>query len=493
MTQATDNSPLYGIANPRSIATFGASNKFPSMGTGILSSIRQMGYEGRIYPVHPKESSVLGMPAYTSVLDLPEIPDLALIVLPAHLVPEVFEACGQKGIRHAIVVSGGFKEVGGDGAALEQKLKAAARKHGIRFLGPNCIGAVNTHLKFNATFLPCEHPPGFIGMASQSGSFITQMFSYLGRHGLGFSTGFSVGNEADIDIVDCLQYLATCPNTRVIALYIETIRRGRAFIEAARQIVPEKPIVAYYAGGTEAGRRAGLSHTGALAGEDRVYDGVFRQSGVIRAQSIEELFDFCWCLGTCPPPEGKRVIIQTHSGGPGAVAADACARAGLELPEISRKTKKQLADYVPGTGSMNNPVDLTFTKKNLDYFVEIPRILKTDENADALLLYLMMPSRNIMLAMENMGVSKEEIQTETEKFIDEQTRYLADMMRQSEKPWVAFSYYSVESRFIRRLYEAGAPVLPGPNRAANALGALCSYAALRKKMMASAALPAGAP
>ncbi|MFW6081812.1 MAG: acetate--CoA ligase family protein [Desulfosalsimonas sp.] len=483
MNPGIESSALHGIANPAGIAMFGASNKYTAMGTSVLSSIISMGYEGNIYPVHPREKKVLGHTAYQSVLDLPEIPDLAIIVLPTGVVPEVMEACGQKGIKNAIVVSGGFREVGGKGAELEERLKEIAAQYGIRFLGPNCIGAVNTHLKFNATFLPCDHPPGFIGMASQSGSFITQMFAYLGRYGLGFSTGFSVGNEADIDIVDCMQYLAGCPDTRVIALYVESIRRGRKFIETARKIVPDKPIVAYYAGGTEAGRMAGLSHTGALAGEERIYEGVFRQSGVIRAWSIEELFDICWCLGTCPVPEGNRVMVQTHSGGPGAVAADACARSGLELPRLSAETKRKLEDYVPHTGSMNNPVDLTFTKRNLDFFVEIPSILKQDENADMLLMYLMMPRRNIMMAIESMGVTGDEARAETEKFIRQQSRQLAEMMLGSEKPVVGFSYYSGESPFIRGLYDAGAPVLPGPNRAARAMGAMVEYRQLREKII----------
>lgn len=483
MNSKIKQSPLYGIANPGSIAMFGASNKYTAMGTSMLSSILQMGYEGKIYPVHPSEKTVLGHTAYQSVLDLPETPDLAIMVLPTRVVPEVMEACGEKGIKNAIVVSGGFKETGADGAQLEEQLRQTAAKYGIRFLGPNCIGAVNTHLKFNSTFLPCEHPPGFIGMASQSGSFITQMFAYLGRYGLGFSTGFSVGNEADIDIVDCMRYLAACPNTRVIALYIESIRRGREFIDTARQIIPQKPIVAYYAGGTEAGRRAGLSHTGALAGEDRVYDGVFRQSGVIRAQSIEELFDICWCLGASSLPKGNRVVVQTHSGGPGAVAADACGRAGLDLPAFLPETKEKLGEYVPPTASINNPVDLTFTRRNLDYFVDIPGILKEDENVDALLIYLMMPRRNIINAMESMGVPKEDVESESEKFIRDQSRQLADMMMQSEKPVIGFSYYSGESSFIRGLYDAGAPVLPGPNRAARALKGMLEYRDLRGKIL----------
>ncbi|MFW5930647.1 MAG: acetate--CoA ligase family protein [Desulfosalsimonas sp.] len=484
MIRKIENSPLYSIANPKSIAIFGASNKYTSMGTGILSSIMHIGYEGKIYPVHPSEKTVLGHEAYESVLDLPEVPDLAIMVLPTGVVPEVLESCGQKGIKHAIVVSGGFREVGENGAELEAKLRRIASKYGIRFLGPNCIGAVNIHYKFNATFLPCEYPPGFIGMASQSGSFITQMFPYLGRYGLGFSTGFSVGNEADIDIVDCMEYLAACPDTKVISLYIESIRRGGEFVEAARKIVPQKPIVAYYAGGTEAGRKAGLSHTGALAGEDPVYNGIFRQSGVIRAWSIEELFDICWCLGTCPPPKGNRVIVQTHSGGPGTVAADACERCGMSLPGLSGETKQKLTEYVPHTGSVKNPVDLTFTRRNLDYFVDIPEILKQDENADMLLVYLMMPVRTIMMVLDNMGVPEDELEAETEKYVKEQAAHLSDMMLKSEKPVIGFSYYSGESPFIKSLYDAGAPVLPGPNRAARAMGAMVEYRELRDKILA---------
>lgn len=482
MADKLRSSPLYGIANPGSIAIFGASNNFTSMGTGILSSILNMGYEGSIFPVHPREDNVLGFRAYKSVLELPEIPDLAVIVLPTRLVPDIMDACGRKGIRYAIVVSGGFKEAGSGGAELEKRLKQNAEKHGIRFLGPNCIGAVNTHLKFNSTFLPCEHPPGFIGMASQSGSFITQMFSYLGKYGMGFSTGFSVGNEADLDIVDCMEYLAACPNTRVIALYIEAIRRGKKFIETARSIVPEKPIVAYYAGGTEAGRRAGLSHTGALAGEDRMYDGFFRQSGVIRAFSIEELFDYCWCLGTCPPMKGNRVVVLTHSGGPGTVAADACARAGLDLPEISEETKKRLSNYLPPTASIKNPIDLTYTKGNLEYFVDIPSAVKEGGEADAILVYLMLPRRNVKLVLRGTGKKEESLESEAEKVIDEQSGTIAGAMMKSEIPWIGFSYYSSESRFISRLYEAGTPVLPGPNRAAKSLAALRSYEKMKKEL-----------
>lgn len=485
MTKPIEASPLYRIANPRSIAIFGASNKHSAMGTGILFSIRQLGFEGPIYPVHPREEQALGYPAYRSVSDVPEVPDLAVIVLPTPVVPDVLEECGKKGIRHAIIVSGGFKEVGGEGVELEKRLTEVAAKYDIRFLGPNCIGAVNPHHRFNATYFAYPQEPGFIGMASQSGSFITQMFSYLQRFDLGFSTGFSVGNEANIDIVDCMEYLAACPNTKVIGLYIESIRRGRAFIDAARAIAPKKPIVAYYVGGTEAGRLAGLSHTGALAGPDKVYDGVFRQSGVIRAHSIEELFDICWCLGACRLPKGNRVIVQTHSGGPGAVTADACSRAGLKLPPISPKTKERLAQYVPHTGSINNPIDFTFLKNNLDYLVGIPKVLQDDENADAMLMYMLMPRQSVLRAMESIGITGDVAESETDKFLDEQAASLAEMMRNADKTCIGFSYYTGENRFIKRLYENGVPVLPSPNRAATALGAMVRYMGLRDKISKS--------
>ena len=198
------NNFLYSIANPKSIAFFGASNRFSSMGTNQLNSVLDLGFEGNVFPVHPKEENVLGLKAYKRVADLPEIPDLAVMVLPNQVVPGVMEECGQKGIKHAVVVSGGFKEVGGAGLELEKKLLAVANQYGIRFLGPNCLGVANPHHKFNVTFLPFEGQPGFIGFASQSGSFITQMFGYLSRYNIGFSTGISVGNEADVDIVDCM-------------------------------------------------------------------------------------------------------------------------------------------------------------------------------------------------------------------------------------------------------------------------------------------------
>lgn len=477
---------MYPIVNPKSIAIFGASNNINVMGTNQLLSILSRGYEGKVYPVHPREKKVQNLKAYRNIMDLPEVPDLVLMVLPTDIVPRVLEECGRKGVKHAIIVSGGFKEVGGKGLDLEKKLIAVAEQYGIRFLGPNCIGVANPHQKLNVTFLEDNSAPGFIGMASQSGSFITQMFDYLSNFGLGFSTGMSVGNEANIDLVDCMEYLALCPHTKVIALYIESIRRGAEFIKTARSIVPHKPIVAYYVGGSEAGKRASLSHTGALAGPDRLYNGVFRQSGVIRVASIAELFDCCWVLGSCPLPGGNRVVVQTHSGGPGAAAADACSRAGLELPPLSMGTREKLSAFVPHTASMNNPIDLTFSKNPLDYYAKIPSILLEEPGADGLLIYYMMPNQTIARALESMGSSADTIPQQIEKFTEDVCNSVVTLFQNQSRPFIGFFFRRQAELFIRKLQEKGIPVLPGPERAARAMLALVQYKRLRQKILVSA-------
>jgi len=477
-------SPLYKMINPDSIAFWGASNNFSSMGTNQLSSLLDLGFAGRVYPVHPKESHVLGLKAYGQVADLPETPDLAILILPTKIVLDTLIQCGKKGIKHAIIVSGGFQESGAGGRKLQQQLMQAARSYGMRFLGPNCLGVTNPHKRLNTTFLPFVGRPGYLGMVSQSGSFITQMFAYLARRGMGFSTAISVGNEADIDMVAGLKYLAACPHTRVINLYIETIRNPKAFITVAKRITPQKPIVAYYVGGSESGRQASLSHTGALSGPDVLYEGLFRQTGIIRAGTIEEMFDISAVLGNKTWPRGDRVIIQTHSGGPGAVAADACDREGLTVAPLPRSLKKPLADLVPHTGTVGNPVDITFSKDRSAYFASIPDCLLRGDNYDILLVYLLMPESMFARVLRGMDVPQDQIAPETVKLIEGVAASFSRLSQTHGKPVIGFSFHAQDSLVIKTFQDKNIPVLPSPNRAARAIAAVCRYIAWRKSINA---------
>ena len=489
MPVSITDSPLYKLINPDSIAVFGASNNFGSMGTSQLTSLLSLGFEGNIYPVHPKEATVLGLKAYQKVANLPETPDLAVIILPTQIVLDTVTQCGEKGIKNAIIVSGGFREVGAEGHALEQALIQTTHRYGMRFLGPNCLGVANPHHKLNTTFLPYQGDAGFLGMVSQSGSFITQMFDYLSRAGIGFSTAISVGNEADIDLVEGLKYLAVCPHTKVISLYIETIRNPRNFIEVAGTVTLSKPIIAYYVGGSESGKQACLSHTGALSGPDRLYDGVFRQTGIIRARSIEEMFDIGSLFGSVPAPQGDRLVIQTHSGGPGAVAADACDREGLKIPPMPDAVKKELSALVPHTGSIGNPVDITFSKDRLAYFSSIPGCLLDADHFDILLIYLLLPKHMLSRMMESLGVPENQIATETEKLIDELADKIEELVQTYGKPVIGFSFHSQEAFFIKRLRARKIPVMQSPHRAARAIAALCRYTKWRKGRYAATKHP----
>jgi acetate---CoA ligase (ADP-forming) subunit alpha len=480
MTDYLD-SPLYRIMHPRSIAFWGASNDRMAMGTVQLGQILAMGFSGPVYPVHPREETVHGLKAYPRIKDVPGPVDLAVFVLPTRVVPEILEECGQAGVTSAVIVSAGFGEMGAEGKELQNRIVDIARAYGITFLGPNCIGVVNPRHKLNTTFYPYQARAGFIGMASQSGSFITQMFSYLDKFGLGFSQGMSVGNEAVLDIVDCVEYLGQCPDTTVISLYIEAIRRGRDFVRVAREVSKTKPIVAYYVGGSKGGSRAGLSHTGALAGPDPLYDGIFKQCGIIRAYSIEELFDFCYVLGTQPLPRGDGVAILTHSGGPGASAADSADRRGLKLVEFSPETVEALKPVVPHTASIANPVDLTFARNYSDYLETLPRILLGDDQVDALFIYCLMPhDRVIRSVVDGMISDPTEAASVAAEYIKSQAKVAAALSPAYGKPVVGGTFSTRSESFVRELQDRGMPCLPSPERAVIALAALARYARYRR-------------
>ncbi len=479
-----EDHPLYELMHPKTIAFWGASNNPMGMGSVQLAQLVATGYQGEIYPIHPKQAEIQGFKAYSSVKDVPGKVDLAVLVIPTQIVPGILRECGEKGVKNAVVVSAGFAEMGAEGKKLQQSILDECAEWNIRMVGPNCIGVVNTEINLNTTFFPNDAGPGFIGMASQSGSFVTQMFAYLKKFGLGFSQAISVGNEAMTDLTDCIEYLGMDPKTKVIAMYVETIRRGREFIRVAKEVSKKKPIVAYYVGGSEAGRKAALSHTAALSGSDHLYNGVFNQCGVTRARSMAELFDMCYVMGAQPIPNGNRLAILSHSGGPGACAADTAERHGMALAKFSENTVKALMKVVPHTASVGNPVDITFNRDPNDYSRTIPNILMEDESVDSLFMYVLMPSHRVYQTFKAMTPDPEAARKMADDFIHNQCKDMSELAARHGKPFVGGSFYTRSEPFTQMLQDYGVSVLPSPERAIIALSALARYAEKKRRLSA---------
>ncbi|MDI6755558.1 MAG: CoA-binding protein [Thermodesulfobacteriota bacterium] len=379
--------PLYQIMHPKSVAIAGASNDFTKMGTIQLLNLLGGKYPGKIYPIHPQETTVLGLQAFPNARELPEPVDLAILTLPTSAVPGVLEDLGVRGVKRAIIISGGFKEVGEKGGELEALIVKIARKYDIRFLGPNCIGVIHPAFHLNPTMYPYLHQPGSVGVASQSGTYVTQIIPLLAKLQIGYSQALSVGNAANLDLVDCLEYLGSDPETKAIAVYIEGIKRPREFIKTSYRVTREKPIVALYVGGTEAGARSAASHTGAISGPDNLYDALLGQSGVLRAYSVEDLYEWAFALASLPLPGGRNMAILTHSGGPASSLADACNRLGLKVPVFSESLQAKIRQLLPATGSYRNPVDLTFFMDMNVLMEKLPRIILADPAIDGLLIH----------------------------------------------------------------------------------------------------------
>lgn len=486
-----NNNPLRQIMNPKSIALVGANNNPAKMGTLHALSIVKDGYQGDFYPIHRSEATVIGHRAYKAVSGLPETPELAILVVPVDQVLQLLEEFGEIGTRYAVIVTAGFRETGSEGAALEKSLKEITGRYGIRFLGPNCIGFINTELGLNITVFPGTGKPGKLGMISQSGTYITQTLPYLRNKGIHFSKAISVGNEADIDLVDALEYLGRDEQTEAIALYIEGIRNGRRFIDVAREITRYKPVLAQYVGGSEAGARAGMSHTGSMGGPEFLYEGIFRQAGVIQRYSIDDLYEHGWTLAAQPPIRGNRVGVVTNSGGPGTAISHTCEKGGLEVPRFSEELQKEIRQHVLSHASSANPVDMTF---HLDAKVltrTIPEIIMKSGEADGLILHGAMSHgfmREIYPRISDMmgGLP-------LEQFL---AMYAADMGKTvglPEKyglPMLVSSFFGREDNYTAAYRDHGIPVFDAPEKAARAMSALLQYKKIRERR---AAVPADNP
>ena len=355
-------SDIASIMSPKSIAVVGASNRPGSLGLAIFKNLLQGGYEGILYPVHPKARSIHGVKAYQGIADIPENVDMAVIIVPAERAYGVIEEAAECKVKGCVVITAGFKEVGGAGVELERRIQGLARETGLRLVGPNCLGVINTKpdVSMNASFGRAMPKAGNIAFISQSGAVCAAVLDYAAGRNMGFSKFVSVGNKADVNEIDFLRYLKDDPDTDVIIMYLEDISDGREFMDIARAITFEagKPILAVKSGRSAEGARAAASHTGSLAGSDASYDALFLQCGVQRVEGINELFHYAQAFSQQPLPRGNRIAIVTNSGGPAIMTTDAAIRHGLKLAALTAQTKKKLKSNLPPTASIQNPVDV---------------------------------------------------------------------------------------------------------------------------------------
>ncbi len=373
--------------HPRAVAVVGASRDAASVGGQVFRNLRRAGFRGELHPINPRAAEVEGVRCFPRVSDVPGPVDLAVIVVPAAAVLAVVDDCVAKGVGALIVISAGFGESGPEGRERERLLVEKIRAAGIRMVGPNCLGLLNTdpEVRLDATFSPIYPPEGGVGFATQSGALGLAILDHARRLGLGISTFVSVGNKADVSGNDLIQYWAQDPRTDVILLYLESFGNPRTFGRLARRVSREKPIVAVKAGRSKAGARAAASHTGALATRDAVVDGLFHQAGVIRTDTLAELFDVASLLSHHGVPRGKRVAILTNAGGPAILAADACEAEGLELPPLSDGAMGELRSFLPAAASVGNPVDM-IASATPDQFRRAMRVLLAEPTVDALVV-----------------------------------------------------------------------------------------------------------
>jgi acetyl coenzyme A synthetase (ADP forming)-like protein len=378
---------LRPMLEPRAVAVVGASRDPASLGRRILDALIAAGFRGPVYPVNPAADEIAGLRAYHSVRDVPAGVDLGVIAVPRDRVLAVVDDCAAAGVKSLVVITAGYAEAGPEGRALQQELVERVRVYGLRMVGPNCMGLLNASpaMRLNASFSPIFPPPGHVGLSSQSGALGLAILALASSRGVGLSTFVSVGNKADVSSNDLLEYWEEDEATRVILLYLESFGNPRRFARLARRISRTKPIVAVKAGRTRGGSRAAGSHTAALAANDLAVDALFHQSGVIRADTIDEMFDIAACLDAQPLPAGRRVAIVTNAGGPGILAVDACESSGLTVAPFSPETRARLGAFLPAAASTGNPVDMV-ASAGPDEYRQAIEVALTDKDTDALIV-----------------------------------------------------------------------------------------------------------
>ena len=453
MEYQDDIRTLDAILRPGSIAVIGASRRPGTIGWQIVDNLLRHGFTGVVYPVNPGARAIHSVPAYPTVADIPGEVDLAIVVVPKEHVLEVAEACGVKGVKALVVISAGFREVGGAGAEREAELMERVRAHGMRLVGPNCMGVLSTapEVRMNATFAPTMPPEGAVSFMSQSGAMGVTILDYAAEYGIGIRDFVSVGNKPDVSGNDLIQYWADDEATRVILMYLENFGNPQTFTRLARRVTKRKPIIVVKAGRTGAGARAASSHTGALAGLDVATDALLAQCGVIRVDTVEELFDLAMAFDELPVPAGNRVAIVTNAGGPGIIIADACEARGLEVVALSEATQASLRDVLAAEASVRNPVDMIASATPESYRLVLDRVL-SDDAVDAAIAAFVPP---IGIRQEDVAAAIVKARGSHEKPV------LAVLMGREGLP---------QGR--AELHEAGIPAYIFPESAARALAAM---------------------
>ncbi len=378
---------LDSLFYPQSIAVIGASADPKKVGYAVLNNISRFGYSGEILPVNPKADEILGIKAYPNILDINKNVDLSVIAIPAHMVPQCVRDCITKGVKSAVIISAGFKEAGSAGIMLEEELKSIVRESGIRLLGPNCLGVINTSNNINATFAAGMLPKGRLAFFSQSGALGIAILDWAIGNKVGFSKFISLGNKADLNETDFIEYFINDPETDIILGYIEDVVEGRKFLQIAKKATKAKPIILVKSGGTQAGARAASSHTGALAGSENAFNAAFKQTGIIRADGIEDLFETAMAFNSKKLPQGNKLLIVTNAGGPGIIAADTAEKLGINLPQLSRETTNILSALLPKNASLYNPVDIIGDATSDRYSAVLDNAMN-DPNVDGFLIIL---------------------------------------------------------------------------------------------------------
>jgi len=450
---------LDAFFKPNALAIIGASRDPAKLGYAVLANVVESGFEGGVYPINPKTQSILGFQAYPDLTNLPETPDLAVIVIPYQHVPQAIEACGQAGVKAVVVISAGFREVGMEGMERELEVQRLAKAHNMRLIGPNCLGVLDTYTPLNATFAAGTPHSGPIAFMSQSGALGTAILdlSLEGKR-LGLGKFVSLGNKADVAEADLLEYLADDPETRVILAYSEGLSDGARFMRVARAVTRKKPVIVVKSGVTESGKKAVSSHTGSLAGAEQAYQSAFYQSGVLRANTMEELFDYALAFAYQPLLRGNRIAIVTNAGGPGILATDALERAGMELAQLDHETKLALEAYLPGAASAANPVDVLGDAMNDRYEFALAKVA-ADPNVDGILV-LLTPQAMTEIEMTAHAVGR--------------------LSQELDKPVLAcfMGKHRVQAG-VDVLAEYSVPNYPFPERAASAFAAMRDYRAAK--------------